>query len=349
MTESQKKVCGRIEEGLRGAAIEKGLSWNHASRIKRQKYTDQAVDQFTSEGEHPITRSWFKYGRAQPESPTGSIGDGLVSPETPESPESSDVYDEHDRQGESDEQHEIFALTESDFQDFFVQDADSPPLTTEYWQADNLEFLEEYYRKNAPAELREIYLENIRFRQIVSDVKQELDRIVDERESDKDSPSIGDRRYEDVQESTLDFRISLREHPEGWFDSMIDPIREFTDLVNNVFMKLSDLKKTEVRHQHYLVLLEIEEFYDEVVWMLIASKMSRETAVGPQAEELKSAADSTIREIEQDYEEDFTSLKNRCANAGLTASPRDFRVSSETSEEELVDEVMRIIDGVKRE
>jgi len=57
-----------------------------------------------------------------------------------------------------------------EYVEFFLSDEHDLPLE-EWWEADFLDFLEQFYTHSAPDRYRELYLDNIRLLQIIDDVE----------------------------------------------------------------------------------------------------------------------------------------------------------------------------------
>ncbi|WP_162562350.1 hypothetical protein [Salinigranum rubrum] len=374
MSEEQR-LLQRIDEALEDAVKSLNLNWSKATRIKRQKYTEQAIEHFSSDDdtyEAPVTRSWFKYGGTQSQAPSGSDRLDFPEPETPESlsgptlddyddgeeahPETKPDRSEVSSQG-SPRKDPIFEVSENDFMMFFIDRADAPPLDRVHWEMKDLEFLKEYYEENAPPGLKELYLANVELRQVLRDARDDLKEIHENRatlytEGHHAVPNLKEKQYyERAGQAAVQLRLAMRKHEE-LFDASIGPVSECTDLIENVLMQLQMLPPTEIVPPHSRIVQELSDFYDSTVWLLPAYEMSEHTAEGPHKEVLKQIADANYNTIlsgrnDDDpgkFEEEIDQIRRECASYNLLPRPSDFPSESHENSQD-IDEMMNIIDS----
>jgi hypothetical protein len=346
-TGDEATLLKRIDDALRDAVKAKNLNWSKSTRIKRQKYANMAVDHFSSDAEEapaPITRSWFKYGYTQPLSPAGTTRLDIEQPDSPSignrSAPTQEVRSPYD--------DPIYDTNVADFMQFFLEGATGPSLTEETWYLSDLDFLEIYYKNHAPPELADIYLSNIHLRKAIVGAQESVKDIYDNRaqlfgEGSDSLPNFSDTGYYRMSsEAAIQLRLEMRDHPT-LFNESIDLIQSFTDLVQDVLLRLESIPRRDIIRPHSRLLQELEDFYDSIVWLVPASEMSAKTAEGPHADVLKSAAQESIRNANETFQEEFPKIREECESADLLPRPSDYPdYDDEVSS--IVDEMTEIID-----
>jgi hypothetical protein len=327
-------VLERIEEALKQAVMDNpDLDWDYGSKIKKQKYTDTAVDHFTPEGaEPPVTRSWFKYGRSCPAAPSGSNRVGTIDPgriggtQTPE----------------------IATLATEDLVHFFKHQLDTPKLNEENWFAKDLSFLETYYRHRAPEWLEPIYQANIQFRYLFWNVKRDIQNLMSSHEGAATSLAMfgGSSQTVDYYEQggrlAANLQIELSKHEV--FDPAVDTMTAYTDLVEDVLMELSGIGEEDLTQEHLEAIRELQTFYDEMPWEHVAFIMSLVTAEGPNSSEIKDLSRKNLDQIEREFPSKLDVLRATCADAGLTPDVSAYP-SHDDETQDIIDDVAETVDG----
>lgn len=343
----EEQLLQRIDEGLRDAVGARNLNWSQATRVKRQKYTNMALDRFLSDSEEsqsPVTRSWFKYGETQPLSPAGPDPLDLSSPDGP-------ALSENTNSGEyPDQSDSIYEMKQTDFMQFFLHEAESPPLDKRHWNLPDLEFLDIYYESHAPADLAGVYRSNVQLRRILTEAKEMITEIYDNRvrlfaEGDDASlPSLEEHQYyQKSGHAAIELRLAMRQH-DDLFEESLEPIRQCTDLIENVLMQLEQLPRTELVRPHSRLLQELEDFYDSTAWLLAAYEMSEHTAEGPYSETLETVATRNFEILLDVFSDELERVRAECARYDLLPRPSDFP-SHDDDPEATVDQFMKIVDS----
>lgn len=346
-TGDEAVLLERIDDALRDAVGAANLNWSKATRIKRQKYVNMAVDHFSSDAEErpaPVTRSWFKYGDTQPLSPVGAKRLDL---EEPDSPEISDEC-EPTKEGRSPYDDPIYDTNVTEFMQFFLEDATGPTLSEENWLLPDIDFLEIYYQEHAPADLADIYLSNLAIRKAIAGARESVEEIYDGRaelfSDEPDSlPDFSDAHYYDMaSEAAIQLRLAMRDHPTLFNDSL-DIVQPFTDLVQDVLLRVESIPRRDIVRPQSRLLQELEDFYDSIVWLVPASEMSAHTVEGPRAESLRTVAQTNIGDAREIFRDEFPELQSECKSTDLLPYPSDYPDRNDEASATL-DQMMNIID-----
>lgn len=311
---AERPILQKVETGLKQAIEDDSdLDWpegGKGTRIRRQKYTEQAVSYFTKNDPEPVlTSSWYKFGITYPAAPSGAnFGDGqFPSPNLRES--------------------EIFEASPSDIAHFFSHIANKPSLDGKHWYMSSLDFLEKFYRIHAPEDYRELYIQNIELRRIFEDTTLEISSL---RESQTDSAtSLSDfgsdtevDYYKRAGRTASRMHMELATIPE--LEASLDPVREFTDLLEDVLMQLAKIEQSELKSRHRSAIEALEEFYNKSVWEYPAAVIMKETVVGPNSDWVVNNADKKLKALRSSYSDDLKQLRQTCREAGLLPTPQDY-------------------------
>lgn len=372
MTEDlrEEDILARAEAGLRDAVEARNMKWGAGTKVKRQKYIDLALDHYigrisTPQGQRsPVTRNWYKYGCVQSASTSNTPFEPDTAPDQPQTLAGSiesgvqeeDVRDDQDEfeppqekiveTGDDSsvpiEEHEIAAIEENDYFDFFYKERLTPALDKEHWvQMSNLEFLREYYTHKAPPGLQSLYLANVELRQSLKEAYETAKLIEQNRteflvgEGDIDVKWSPERFAERIGRASANLRLSL--YASKYVpDSLVKDVMSFTDLLEDFLDGLAELQETDIRPIHYRSLKELDEFLDEPIWEWIARYISYSTVVGPGAESWRKASREEIIRFEATCGEQINELRERYERDGLLASVSAYRTDPSNKAEQLM-------------
>jgi sulfur relay (sulfurtransferase) DsrC/TusE family protein len=324
-----RKVDTAIEEVVRA---DSEMKWSDDGNFtKRQKYTDLVVSHFTQDSaEMPVTRGWFRYGRTLPAAPSGT---GDFGP----------------KQSPSPRQNVLYETGIDEFVEFLESEASHPSLTAEWWNADILDFLEEYYTHHAPKKYRDVYVENVNLRRVFDESLDDIARIrFEQRLSSKDGNSdidINVDYYEKVGRIAARLQMELATIEE--LEPALNPVRDFTNLVEDVFMQLAKVSASQVSSQHLHVISRMKDFYDDTVWMYPSALMSGATTEGPNERTLSKWAGKHSGRFEETYEEALAEQRNECRNTGLLPGASDYQ-SGDDDVESAIEGMLRVADRMDR-
>lgn len=300
----ESNVLEKVESALKQAVRQNlDLSWEYGTRIKRQKYTYLAVDHFTGDDEaFPVTYSWYKFGAVMPAAPkSGTIGPVSTQMPAPGARESG-----------------VFTATFDEIVNFFDQGDFTPGLTEESWYASDLEFLSSFYKQYAPDEYKELYLGNIELRQSLDSAIRELE----ETRSDSSDPVIETEAYEEVGRAAARIHLGVMHGPS--LSQTLDELRQFTNLVEDAFLVLSQTKSGEVTRDPVNLLCDLRDVYNEWIWEYPALLMSKETAQGPNASTLRKWSSQKHFSVEDNLHKKIDEAKQSCSAVGLTPTSSQY-------------------------
>ncbi|MCU4802395.1 hypothetical protein OB920_18625 [Halobacteria archaeon HArc-gm2] len=300
----ESNVLEKVETALKQAVRQSpDLSWEYGTRIKRQKYTYLAVDHFTGDDEpFPVTYSWYKFGAVMPAAPkSGTIGPVSTQMPAPDVRESG-----------------VFTVTFDEIVNFFEQGDFTPGLTEESWYASDLEFLSSFYEQHAPDDYRELYLGNIELRQNLDSAIRELE----ETRSDSPDPVIQVEDYEEIGRAAARVHLGVIRGPA--LGQTLDELRQFTNLVEDAFLVLSQTNTGEVTGDQLELLCDLRDVYNEWVWEYPALLMSKETAQGPNASTLRKWSSQKHFSVEDNLQDKIEEVEQSCSAVGLKPTSSQY-------------------------
>jgi hypothetical protein len=304
----ESNVLEKVETALKQAVREHSdLDWEYGTRIKRQKYTYLAVEHFTDgEEDFSITYSWYKFGAVMPAAPkSGTVGPASTEMPTPDAREAG-----------------VFTATFEEIVDFYRTNDFTPVLDRDSWYASDLDFLQTFYESHAPEEYRDLYLANIALRQHLDSGLEQLQSYHQASRGDQSTPVIETEQYEEVGRAAAQIHLEL-----VGIDALgetLDEVREFTNLVEDALLVLSQTLPSEVTKSQVDALKELEEVYNEWVWEYPALLMSKETANGPNAPTLRKWSAQKHLSVEDNLQKQIDRATRSCVDAGLVPSSDQY-------------------------
>ncbi|WP_148286678.1 hypothetical protein [Halarchaeum acidiphilum] len=308
-------LLSKIETALDGALDDLDLDGSQSS-VKREKYLWLAVEEFSEEGDEPITYSWFKWGVSSLAGPGGESTSRTLSTDFSIAAN-------------------LFQATHSQIKDFFVQGNHQMPLK-EWWDAEFLEFLEEFYTHYAPEDYRQLYLTNIRLLKIIDDIEEALNF--------RRSPA---RRatYEDITDATKTLKKQVLRSDA--LEDNYEYVNDFAQLLEDVVMMLVDIEGEDIEQGHQTAISELEDFYRDEVWLMTAHSISIDTAEGPNKGDIYEWSSQNRDRLKASFEESLKKKKEICDAVGLLPGIQDY-TGFETGDknlDETVDEFLKVAGG----
>lgn len=304
----ESNVLEKVETALKQAVRQHpDLSWEYGTRIKRQKYAYLAVKHFTADDEtFPVTYSWYKFGAVMPAAPkSGTVGPASTEMPTPDARKSG-----------------VFTVPFDEIVDFYSVGELTPGLDQESWYASDLDFLATFYEEHAPEEYRDLYLGNVELRKRLNSALEELRAARGDEFSESTSTAIDPDRYEDVGRASA--RIHLGIAAESCLEQTLERVREFTNLVEDAFLVLSQTHASDVTAAQVSALETLEDVYNEWVWEYPALLMSKETATGPNAATLRKWSAQKHFDVEDNLQGHVDRAREACSDAGLTPTSSQY-------------------------
>lgn len=318
---SEEVILQKVDKGLEMAVEHKGYDWDYGTYIKRQKYASLALKEFLGDdmGDY-ITYSWYKYGFSAYASPASDFASSTSPATTDESLTSPDIR-----------QTDIYEANPEDIRDIFLNDIDDIPLD-EYWYKDDLTFLKRFYRLYAPTEYRQLYLENVRLREIFEDAIEEVESLI-ERSDEIENPVLN--YYQDVGEVVTRFHMEIASGDS--VSEALDEVMEYTDILEDTFMSLEEADLSEPDTTHKEVLEELYEVYQNHVWTMVACRVSIATADGPNKDLVVGTSENKLESREYEHKEKMTGLREACNESNLLPSVEDYPTHDDEMEEKIDD------------
>jgi len=298
------------------------MAWRDDSMfVKRQKYVDNVVSHFAAdESDPPVTRSWFLYGRTLVGAPSGP---GQLGPDQSHPPRDN----------------ELKQTSIEEMEEFLRSDECHPKLTEEWWtEADIYDFLEEYYRYQAPKRFRSLYLTNLELRRIFEKTREDIANARSPFGNQVEGPVD---YYDDIGTKVAEMQMELATIDE--LEQALVPFRDLTDLIEDVYMMLAKIRPGELTGGHLTVIKEIDSFYDDVFWVFPASLMSKSSAAGPNDGWLVEKAEDGIKDFNPEYGKQLGELKQTIASEGLLPTVSDYDAPDDQVEA-VIEDVMRVAD-----
>jgi hypothetical protein len=133
---------------------------------------------------------------------------------------------------------------------------------------------------------------------------------------------FGTEQYEDVGRAAAQIHLGL-----AGIDTLsqtLNEVREFTNLVEDAFLVLSQTRASEVTESQVVALEELKQVYNEWIWEYPALLMSKETAKGPNAPTLRKWSSQKHFSVEDNLQKHIDSVSQSCEGAGLVPSSAQY-------------------------
>lgn len=312
---TESTLLSKIESSLENALDRLELE-HRTSPVKRQKYIYIALQNFTEPEQNPITYSWFKWGAS------AIAGPGNTQTGQPLFVDPGDA-------------EPLLETRLDEFEEYFVSGGHAMPLQ-EWWAADFLDFLEQFYQEYSPDEYRELYLANIQLLRILDGIQN---AIYYGRE-----PITG----EDYQElSQVDRSIKTNVLAETSLESSYEFVKSFTNLLEDVAMVMVNLPSENIESGHDTAISELKDFYLDHVWLMVAHTMSLNSAKGPNAGKIFTHSESNLMRLRGEFDDKFDANKRICLEMDLLPSVEDYPDFEEEGGEleDKFGQFMGVVDG----
>ncbi|TKX85213.1 hypothetical protein EXE43_14800 [Halorubrum sp. SS5] len=294
-------ILSKIETALENAIEQRGLEASE-SPVKRQKYLYLAVDEFANDGEDPITYSWFKWGASALAGPSG--------------PDTGKTFRTNNAEAEP-----LIQTSLPEYEEFFL-DGPHDLALEDWWEADFLDFLQQFYSESAPPQYQELYLDNIRLLKIIDDIEHAMFYERDPAREDT---------YDEVCELTADIKGEVLIHSE--FENDYEIVSDFTALLEDVVMSLVDVSEDDLIKGHQTAISELRDHYTNHVWLILAHNMSLSTATGPNSGDIYNSSPSELSALRDRFESEHNTKREICKSVGLIPDLSDYKTESSDFEE----------------
>lgn len=331
----------------------------YANKTKLQKLLYLAIDEF----DLPVTYSWYLAGSVVPGDPATTEAlttAGLdISPRGPSIDETQDETFDPDASITTDEQPEeettetglpkrrdseedkpiidpvLFTdslssnTSESDGRSFevsLIDHVDSRDVVIDFyvdilptvWHQTTMRFLQNFYRDHAPDQYRSLYLTSIHLRTHLLDAEDAVRACVEGEQPTRSLADIADS----IRMEVSDLHYYIRANDE--LADTLGAVVEGTTIIEDVFMLLEQAEPDELTDTHTEAIETLQDFFYYHVWRYPCLIISRETAVGPQAEELRTERDERLETFGRELEKQCEEVRNALAEIDLVPQLEDF-------------------------
>lgn len=252
---TESVVISRIETALDRVLEELGLDKDQSS-VKPEKYVFLTIKEF-SQDDDPVTYSWFKWGASTLAGPGGERTSKTLETDTSSA-------------------EKIVRADLSELEEFIKHGDHRLPIET-WWDEDRLDFLERFYKEYAPPEYRSLYLSNISIKRDLGFVQSVVQRQAE---------LITESTYRSVCDSTSGLEQAVR-NIEG-LSQDYQVVRYFTEIFRDTVLSLTQLSGEEIEPGQQTAISELESLYEELVWPLIAHRLSLQSAHGPNIDAIQT-------------------------------------------------------------
>lgn len=280
-TPTESTILSKIDTAIDNVVETLDLPKQEQAHVKRQKYTYLLIRRFSDEHNPPVTYSWFKWGVSAVAGPRSHYGSRSYQTPHPDA----------------------WVLLETnieEFEQYLLNGIDNLDLS-EWWEADHLDFLEQFYSHYGPEDYREIYLANIGLLKIIDDIHAAM-----QNGRDPVRPATIDdiqQQFEELQGNLKSVR-HLREFA-GY-------VSVFNQLLEGALSSLESLDTEKIELGHITVISELRKFYRDTVWLMIAHSISRHSAVGPNEKVIQTDSKENIDRLKEEFSEAFSDNWRRC-------------------------------------
>lgn len=181
----------------------------------------------------------------------------------------------------------------SEYTEFFLSDNHDLPLE-EWWEADFLGFLKQFYTHSAPERYRSLYLDNIELLQILDDVESAIFNGRD---------PAREETYSELCEISADIKGEVLVHDE--LEEDYETVSEFMGLLEDAMMVLSDITAEELEKGHQTAVSELTDHYRDHVWLILAHNISLKTAVGPNSNDIYETSPDQLSRLRGTFGDEY--------------------------------------------
>jgi hypothetical protein len=198
------------------------------------------------------------------------------------------------------------------------------------WHQTTMRFLQNFYRDHAPDKYRSLYLTSIHLRTHLLDAEDAVRACV---EGEQPTRSLADIANS-VRMEVSDLHYYLRANDE--LADTLGAVVEGTTIIEDVFMLLEQTKPGELTQTHKEAVETLQDFFYYHVWRYPCLIISRETATGPRAEELRTERDERLETFKRELERQCKEVRAALAEIDLVPQFEDFpTISDDDVTEEL--------------
>jgi hypothetical protein len=286
MSESrlEAQILKKFESALE-RAIERHeeLQVSDMDDIARQKLLVNAVREFDLD--HLVTTAWFK--------------DGDVLTELDNYQTKADITNAGVDNGPIPDEGEIIS--------YFLDEEQENSLSAVLDVEDRKEWLDAYYRERDDTPFEEIYYDGMKIHLHIRAVSR-FCLSSEDRPEDIVSP---------VVESSNDLKRNMRRVP--LFRNIPPYVTEFTRVAETILSEFENRLKSDQPDMDAWagVFDQLNRFYFETVWDVIANRIAFYTAEGPNESRSRNFREGSLKVSKQSFGIEFDKLRNVCRRVGI--------------------------------
>lgn len=340
LTTGERERLRAVLEGL-ALAIDRSDEIDDASvektgEVKVQKLLYEALAAHDELDD--VTHSWYIAG-AKADVPSGEFGvDHLVDAygqlARPTGDESAFVERREQRQPSDDAQKYA-----SYFEGEFGLD--------DVWFTSTVSYLLDFYREEAPAEYRDVYVAVQELRiELRKTVGKLVDFVGDDSQANLDefgqeTPVLGPDRYDRIADVVSEVHLELADHEQ--LQHTLPVYRAFTDVLEDAYLALSKLEVGRLDGTQIQAFKALGNFHYYEAWKLPSLVISMETATGPRADDLQVRRARELESHREGLRDGIRDIRRTCSDAGLVPAVADYSVSD--ADDELLDGLIELYVG----
>lgn len=337
LTEGEKERLEEVLDGL-ALAIDRSDEIDDSSvektgEVKIQKFLYKALQAHDELDE--VTHSWYIAG-AKADVPRGEFGvDHLL-----------DVYDQLARpdgnESEFVERRDHYEPSE-DVQKYATYFAEEFGLD-DVWFTSTVGYLLDFYRDDAPAEYRDLYVAVQELRiELQKTIGKLVDFVGDDSQANLDefgqeTPVLGPDRYDRIADIVSEVHLELGADEQ--LKRTLPVYRDFTDVLEDAYLALSKLEVRRLDGTQIQAFKTLSDFHYYEAWKLPSLVISMQTASGPRKDDLQVRRARELEAHKEGVREGIRDVRKTCSDAGLVPAVADYSVSD--ADDELLDSLVEL-------
>lgn len=294
LTPTEGVVVSNIETAVENVLAELGLNPDQES-YKYEKYTFLTAIKFPESEESPISYSWFRWGVS-----TLAGRGGTTTSETLHTDKAAAM--------------EIIEAEIEDIEEFLKTGIPEFPIQ-EWWSEPKFDFLRGFYSEFAREEYKQLYLTNIGVLENLEFVSKSVHR----------GESL-------ITETTLRRALTLANQLETEVASLegvrsnYEAVSYFTELYCDTILHLVDINIEHTEVVQKTAIDQLHRVYDEILWPLLATKLSEASPEGPNPDKVVEWASGHNETLIKQFEE--SNIKEICDAAGVLREFKEYKSKS---------------------
>lgn len=322
MSTAEREEIDKILEGL-ALAVAESDSIEHEKatnfgEVKIQKLVYMAADEF----DIPITYSWYLAG-AECKSPNVSATNyegkyETVSPDTIDNAQFIDSQRSYSAEADVRKYAGYFKREFNLAQDVLFESRTS--------------FLGDFYEEYSPTRFAQVYKHSLSLRTLLRKTISQLQEYVESSGGGTAQAGLSafgqEQRisapdhYAEVQKIVSEIHLSMGADED--LKETIPYFRQFTDVLEDMYLQLSKLDVRDLTEEHLSAFKDAQNTHYYDAWKVPGLVISQETALGPEADELRLERARELERHLNEYDEEIANFRERVVERGLLPDHTGF-------------------------